>query len=153
MMPGYEWWPMLKITHPNRSDVVIDMRYDFAYAGGPVRVHGPNYALQTLEREDINRAQYARSLGIRVSAGLEFAIGDDMEDHQFIVRIVNAALDPESTLALSLDGGAVYRRVVLTAHDGPDAFGGKTFAGARYRLDFRCADLIDEVPEIGTGSW
>ena len=152
-MAGYEWWPVCRITHTDKATVTLDLREEMWFTDGPTRVQGPNYEMVMVEREDVNRVQRPRYFGFRVSFGLDFEIGDDMTDHSLLSRIVNAFNDPAATVSMSLDGGTKFADVDLTSYQGPQPFGGKTFAGASFSLGFRCKNLIDEIPDISTGVW
>jgi hypothetical protein len=152
-MPGYEWWPVCRIDHSDKASVTIDLREDMQFVDGPLRVIGPNYAIVRTDREDVNRSLRPMFHGYRVSFELDFAVGDDMGDHDLLARIVSAFMDARYVVSMSLDGGVTFRRVTLSRYDGPDPIAGKTFAGATFRLGFRCADLIDEIPSVASGQW
>lgn len=152
-MSGYEWWPIVKVEREDRQTVTYDLRSDLTFIDGPTRVTGPNYTPVFSRMETITRRVRDRVLGFRASVELEFAVGDDMVDHDILAAIVSACAEDKATVRLSLDGGVTYRAVRLTRYDGPDPIAGKTFAGAMFRLGFQCEDLIDEIPSVASATW
>lgn len=151
-MSGYDFWPMVRYSVDDNTPTTIDLRSDLTSVAGPIRIRGPQYVMQQIEREDVNRVDRRLRLGHRVSVGMDFEVHDDMLDHDYFADILDA-WNRGDKIELSLDGGATWRTVEITAYQGPTALSGKPRAGALFSLDFRCIELIDTVPRIASGSW
>lgn len=150
---SYQWQPLVRITPDNGAVETIDLRTGMTYLGRPVKC-APKWTPATEMREDVNRSARVRVDGVRIDVEFDFDIGGtSMADHEVLSRIVNTLLAQSALVELSLDNGATYREVVLLKYTGPDPFRGKTIAGARFQLDLRCVDLVDEVAPIRSGSW
>lgn len=148
---GYEWYPILRMSPENGSDVTINFRQEFTDANGPTKTH-VGHSLERDLREDVNRSLRATYHGFRPEARLTLEILN-MEDHQVLAQILERAVSPAWTLYLSLDGGDTEREVILTEYRGPKAIKRKTYLGAEYEIAFGAVDLSDEVPAIGEGTW
>lgn len=152
-MTAYAWWPMFRITPDNGVAETLDFRTGFLNPGVAVRTE-PSWSAEGKQRLDINKSERPRMDGWRVEVELELHVwGEAMPDHEPIARLVSAAWAEGYTIALSCDAGVTYRDVVLTKYGGPDPIAGKTFVGAKFKLTFRCVDLIDDVAAIASGSW
>ena len=150
-MPGYEWKTQVRIVPQNGLEETIVFATAFSDAGGPVRVD-LRYEEVIVEREDVNRVLRPLRLGFRVSPDFTFDIVTTV-DQANLAKIANRLMSPDFNLFLSLDAGVVEREIEMTRAPSPDPLGGKTANGARFRLGTECIELIDEIPDIGTGSW
>jgi hypothetical protein len=144
-----EWFPVVRVTPANGEPVIYDIGVGLVWLMQPLRVRID--AQPDIERrEDINRKRHDYVRGFRPRVRIEIAASDDLADAETITAILNAFASG-STVELSLDGGAVYREVMLRDFAGPEPLGGKWFAGVVYELDFECAELISELisPAMG----
>ncbi len=153
-MSGYAWWPMVRITPANGPAVVRDLKSDLSTipGTGPTKV-AVKHAPQIKQRQDVNDAERPLLKGFRVDVELTFEVADEMLDHDILAEIASACLDQDQIVELSMDGGLTYREVVLTEYRGPDPINGKMYVGAKYELNFRCRELVQDIPAIGMGNW
>lgn len=149
---SYRHQPAYRLNHENGPARTIDLLTDLTYVAGPVRCT-VKYTAVTKLREDVNQKIRARRDGFRVDVEMDFDVGEDlMPDHRLIAAIASALMDPAQTVEMTLDR-VTWREVALVKYSGPEPFRGKTIAGARFHLDVRCVELVDEVPPIEGGSW
>lgn len=146
---GYAWDVQVRITPANGAPVVLVLRTAMPWAGGAVDVDVSAPELVSETRETINRVRRDLVLGYRQKIKLTCVVGGDMADHAILARILTALLDPTKTVALSLDGGIVWRDVILDgAPKGPTPLGGRSRAGASFVLPLVTTLLSSEVDPI-----
>lgn len=151
-MSGYGWTPIVRITPADGAVTTLDLRFEMAWAEGPVTT-GVEHRPELRRRQDVNQRSRPLIQGFRGEVRMTFAIGGDMGDHAILAQVLKALTTPGTTVELSLDGGTSWRTVVLRDYRGPRPLGGKTFAGGQYELRLETQDLMDEVPAIGSGTW
>ena len=146
---GYLWNPIFRLTPGGDYTLKTSM----PYAGGATKID-LNYIPVMDSRETANKTLSVVHYGFRIRVGFTFAIGGNMADHNTLVTIVNALVDPTKTVQLSLNGGTTFRYVDIRRYEGPDPFDGKTFAGAYYSLEVETTSLVQPpLPAIGSGTW
>lgn len=152
-MAGYSWTPRFRLTPTDGAVETVALDTASMSHGGLLKTK-ISYRPEIEKREDVNRRKRPRQDGYRPEVTLRWFVGGDMADAALIVKVANALMRYGTVVELSLDGGTVYREVVLAGDvRGPEAADSKTFAGAEYELRVECTDLIDEIPAVGSGSW
>ena len=150
-MSGYDHHHFIRLRPSDGAASEIDLREALTDAGGPVRTT-LRYDYEADDWEDVNRSRRQRKYGFRADVRLEFDVVD-MADHRTLAKIASAAMADGMTIDLSLNGGATYREVLVTRAPSPRPFRGKTFAGAKFRIDFEAVELLDELPTLDAGGW
>ena len=153
-MDGYRWYVQVRITPPNGAAETIDLMTDLTRVPGlgPAQVE-LEYTVQRKDRQDINRRLRSRIDGVRPTVTLTIEAGGDMADSAIVARILNALLDREKAVELTLDGGTAWREVELSKFKGPTPNRGKTFAGCRWEITLLGVDLLTEIPDLMQGNW
>jgi len=122
------------------------------WAGGPTRIE-LDYVPLYERRETINKKVVTLHQGFRVRVMMTFAIGSTMSDHSILADIVNALVTQDRLVELTLENNTKFKPVELVRYEGPDPFDGKTFSGAFFKLQVETADVIPQIPPIGSGVW
>lgn len=144
-MGGYLHDHVLRFTPTNGAPSTLDLATAFSDIGGPVRT-GLDYTLDQETRLDVNRGRSVLFRGFRPTVRMDFEVFTTADQTNF-ATIVNRLCSPDWTVELSLDGGAIYREVVLDRLDGPTPIAGKSVVGAAYTLTVAAVDLIAEYPD------
>jgi len=151
-MSQYAWRAMFKFVPTDGIEEVMDVGQVFTDTGRPSAIDA-GHVPDVTHRIDVNRRGNAMGWGYRARCKMSFEI-ISTETQAFLALIVNRLLANDIwTVYLSLDGGITYRQVELKSYDGPDAIEGKTFAGAKYSVEVQSVELLDQVPNLGTGMW
>lgn len=150
-MSGYRWHPIFKLIPDNGAETTVDLWDQIPGTTGPVRID-LQYREDQDEWQDIDRVIRSQVFGFRVAVRMDFDI-TDMQEHQVLANITNALADESTQVQLSLDAGFVFRAVKLDRAPRPRPLNGKTFAGASFRLDLSCTELLDELPALVEGAW
>lgn len=153
MTSGYDHHPVFRLSPTNGPDVDLDLRALLTDAGGPTRID-VNWKPVNRRGETITRRDVQSLLGYELDVRFRMIV-QSMSDAAVLTRIQRAFARPDVAVLLSLDNGAVFRGVRLTRWLGPDAIGGKTFAGTEYQMTVRGVALDEELPVVGSlsGVW
>lgn len=149
-MSSYAWSPRFKFVPTDGIEETLDLM-----AVLPPTSVDPSHESDVSARRDVNRKGNARVWGFLPTCKMKFEVIDTTRVAYLLLIANRLRASALWTTYLSLDGGVTYRQVEAAAKvlDGPDAIQGKTFAGARYTLSVVGVDLIDTVPDLGTGVW
>jgi hypothetical protein len=148
-MSGYRRDPVIRIIPRNSPEEVYWFTDNLTDVGSHTRIM-LHYELIQQMREDINRSLRPIIYGWRPEVTIDCVIWS-MTDQLFLSRIEEALSDRDGyDVFLSIDGGVVYRRVILM--EGADAkpISGKTVVGASFSLAMKCVDLISRRPAMMT---
>lgn len=145
-MAGYKWQHKFRCTPDNGAVDTIDVATSFSDLGGPVSTR-VDYTVDQETLTDVNRGRAVLFRGFRPVVRMDFEVFDTRDQTTF-ATIVNRLCSDAWTVELSLDGGAIYREVVLDRLDGPNPIRGKTVVGASYSLTVAAVDLISEYPDM-----
>ena len=150
---GYQQTARIRLSPASGPDQTIDLATAFTDLRGPAKTEFA-HEIELDQRMDVNRALRPVIYGARGEAELTLDILT-MDDQRDLARIVNALMAPEDwTVYLSGDAGVTERAVVISRYTGPTPLAGKPHVGARYVLQVRSRDLIQELPAIGdAGHW
>ena len=151
MPQGYKWDVRVRIDPVNGDDVSLNLMTLLTDVLGPAFVQLA-YVPDIVQRETVNQNQDHFIRGFRPTVTLLFDV-TQMNDQATLAQILNALAAPDCDVFLSLDGGTTERRVTLTKNIGPVALGGYTHTGARYSISVEAVDLIQTLPDIGSGTW
>ena len=143
---GYDVHPVVRQVPLNGAEVTTDFRTRFTDANGQTRSN-IRYVPDLDTREDVNRVSRTVHNGFRVQVDLTLEIVT-AADHEQLAELVDRMAREDWTSFLSIDGGTTENQVELVDYRGPDALGGKTVAGARFRLRMRSKDLVPEIPVL-----
>jgi hypothetical protein len=142
---GYLWDPVVRIVPRNGSATTIVFAEALSDLAGHERAD-VRYIPEASQRRDINRSERPVLFGWRPEVRFDFLVMT-MADQHAIAQILDGLMDPCTDVYLAMDA-CTFRRVVLSSSDGPDPIAGKTFAGARFRIGVRCAEMISENPRM-----
>lgn len=150
-MSQYKWKPVFKFVPTDGIEEVLDL---IAVGLTPTLIDA-SHEPDVNARIDVNRRGNAKGSGFRPRCKMKFEIVDTALVAYLLLAVNRLLATDIWTVYLSLDGGITYRQVEMAAKgfDGPKAIQGKTFAGATYTLDMQAVDLLDQVPNLGTGVW
>lgn len=147
----YAWLPVMRFVPTDGGVETIDLKAAFSDTTGPGKTLASHMPEQN-DRLDVNRVGRPTSFGFRPECKFTLEI-ISMENQAFLATIVNRLLSDSWQVYASLDNGTNYRRVKLKSYKGPEPNKEKVFTGARYELTLSGTDLLDSVPNIGTGTW
>jgi len=146
-MSGYRWDPVFRVSPVNGSDTYYWLADRLTDLGSHTRI-GLTYVESMNVREDVNRSLRPAVFGLRPEVTIECTILS-MADQQFLGEIEDALLRPGAyAVFLSLDGGVIYRRVILASVSNASPLAGKVYVGASFVLGLRCVDLIPSKPKM-----
>lgn len=148
-MSGYRWDPVFRVSPVNGGDTYYWLSDRLSDVGSHTRIN-LRYVESMNTREDVNRSLRPVVFGLRPEVDITCAIWT-MADQAFLSEIESALLDTSYyRVYLSLDGGVVYRQVVMASATNAEPINGKTIVGAQFTIRVRCVDLITRRPAMAT---
>lgn len=145
MPTGTRWWPIFRITPTDGDQWEFDTRTQLTTPAGVMAVNGPLYKLVQDVEEDVLRDLQPINHGWRCELSLDYAVNQDMVDHDLWIRLINALRDREhNTVELSLDQGQTYRVVDMIGEATESPVENRTYAGFHGRLPLKVRSLIAE---------
>lgn len=123
-----------------------------SYGAGGILKSMPRYEREAIEWTTPNRTARQFVFGVRPMVTLSVELLDTATDDPTFVTAFNSAIDNASQLFLSGDGGTTEREVQLISNHSRDPLDGKT-VGVVFSWEFRAVDLIQSIPNLGSGVW
>jgi hypothetical protein len=151
-MSQYAWKGVFKFIPTDGIEETMDLASVFTDTSGPGKID-PSHVYESTNRQDVNRRGNQKDWGFRPRCKMTFEIIDTALQAYFALIVNRLRATDVWVVLLSLDGGINYRQVQLKSFDGPDPIQGKTFAGAKYVLEVEGVELLDQIPNLGSGVW
>ncbi len=143
---GYAWHHLMKLVPEDGSERVLDMMQELPSVRGPNRTV-VRYQHEQDTRTDINKVRRQNHFGFRVRVSLIMDILN-INHHRVIVLLMNSFADDTTAVFLSLDGGFLYREMVMLAPASPKPIRNVIAVGATFELKMESAELSDLMNPI-----
>jgi len=143
---GYAWHHMVKMVPEDGLTEVLDLMQELPDVRGPNRTV-VSWTHEQDTRSDINKIRRQKHFGFRARVTIIMDILN-INHHRVLVRIMNAFGDDTTDVFLSLDGGFLYRKVIMTKPASPRPIRNLIVVGATFELTMETAELIDEMVPI-----